>query len=105
MVDAVAHKGAGAIADSIFPIKVARYEQGELFVNRGETGELHVGAVWTLFAVGERIADPDTGRSLGSAEFPIGKVKIVRVNPGVSVAQPVGELKQAPKVGDILPKE
>jgi hypothetical protein len=105
MVSEVSRKAADDLADAVWPVKVVRYEQDQLFVNRGEGGELAVGETWTVYALGDDMIDPDTGAALGRSEFPIGKARVVRVAPDFTVAEPLGHLKQAPKVGDILRKD
>jgi hypothetical protein len=104
MVEEVSHKGADAISSS-WPIKVAVYENDQLFLNRGEGVGLKIGEEYTLFSTGEPLIDPDTQRSLGTTELVIGKVKIVRIEPMYSVAERIGELKQVPKKGDVLRKD
>jgi hypothetical protein len=64
-----------------------------------------IGEVWTVFSVGEPLEDPDTHRILGYSELSIGRIKVVRVEDEFSVAQPLGELKQMPKVGDIVRRD
>jgi hypothetical protein len=105
MVDEVCRRGADRIVSAVWPIKVVDYEEHELVLNRGEGGGLTAGDVGTLFAVGEQLRDPDTQRVLGRKEKLIGRVKVVRVTEEVSIAQPIGELKQAPKAGDIFRRE
>jgi hypothetical protein len=102
LVDDVSQKGGDTIADTIWPVKVVRYEQNELFVNRGEGAGIAVGETWTVFAVGDVMVDPDTKAEIGRTEFPLGKVRVTRVTPRFAVAQPIGDLKQSPKEGDIL---
>jgi len=103
MVDEVCRRGADGIVDAVWPIKVVTYEQNQLFLNRGQDGGMKVGEVWTLFSVGQPLEDPDTHTILGYRS--IGSIRVVRVANKFSVAQPLGELKEVPKPGDIVGKD
>ena len=98
----VALKGVNASVNYISPIQVIRVQAGDLFLNRGEGGGLKLGELWTLNSAGEDLIDPVTHESLGASETPLGSVKIVRIGPRFSVAQPVGKLSGAVKEGDVL---
>lgn len=102
MVDDVCRRGADGIVDAVWPVKVVTYEQNQLYLNRGQGGGLKVGQTWTVFAVLKPLEDPDTHRIIGNSEKELGRVKVVRVADEFSVAQPIGELKQEPKPGDIV---
>jgi hypothetical protein len=105
MADGVARQGGDRIVDAVWPVKVVSYKDNQLFLNRGQGAGVKVGEVWSVFAVGEPLEDPDTHLNLGPSELPIGRVKVVRVAEKFSVAQPLGELKQVPKAGDIVRRD
>lgn len=98
----VSLKATNAIVNYVYPIQVVRAEHGEIFLNRGEGGGLRVGDVWELESAGESLIDPTTNENLGSAESPLGRVRIIRVAPRFSVAQAVGKLTGDSKPGDVL---
>jgi hypothetical protein len=102
LVEEIATAGGAAIVGAVFPVKVGAYREGELFLNRGEGGGIHVGEIWEVYSAGESIVDPDTGEELGATETPIGRAEIVRVTPKFSVARPLEQLNQEPRTGDVL---
>lgn len=102
MAAKVVDAGAKAIVNTVYPISVAQFRSGQIFVNRGEGAGLVVGQEFDLYDLGEELIDPLTGQSLGSEEFAIGRVKIVRIAPRFSVAEPVGELAYDPAPGNVL---
>lgn len=102
MARTAAVKGARAMIDHFFPLTVVRAEGQSLFVNRGQAGGMAVGALYDVYAPGKELVDPVTRKSLGTAERRIGTVRITRVTPEFSVAEPVGELTEAPRAGAVL---
>jgi len=46
-----------------------------------------LGQIWTVFALGEVIKDPDTGENLGRNEAEIGTIKITRVTAKLSYGE------------------
>jgi len=102
LVEQAAQTAAEKIINAVFPILVIRTEGLQIFLNRGEGGGVRVGETRELFNAGEALIDPSTGESLGAAETPIGRVRIIRVTPRFSVAEPVGALTGQPKTGDVL---
>ncbi len=95
-------QAAARVTESILPIKVLKVAGDQIYLNRGKGSGLKPGQVLELMSVGEALVDPDTGESLGAAEFLIGKVKIVRMLPKYSVARAHGELQDQVRRGDIL---
>ncbi len=73
-----------------------------MFLNGGEGASLEVGDVKEVVSTSEEMINPATGKSLGSAEGSLGKVRITRISPKLSVAVPVGELGGEPKAGDTV---
>lgn len=63
---AVARKVAALITESVFPVKVVAVENGQVYLNYGET-MFAKGDVLTVYREGRSFVDPDTGLSLGSA--------------------------------------
>ena len=56
-------------------------------MNRGNDSGLHVGDVFDIFEPGEELVDPQTGESLGSTETEVGKARVVRINPKVTIVE------------------
>ncbi len=82
----LAEKIANRVADVIFPAKVLVKRDTQVTVNRGEGAGVTVGDVFTVFALGEEMIDPDTKESLGREEVKVGKVKIAEITPKFSKA-------------------
>jgi hypothetical protein len=102
MIDEAAEGAAEKVINSIFPVLVIRTDGRQIFLNRGEGGGVRVGETRALFKAGEALVDPSTGESLGAAETPLGRIKIVRVTARFSVAEPVGTLSAVPGAGDVV---
>jgi hypothetical protein len=102
LVSNVTQLGTNSIVNVIFPILVMKAKGRQIYLNRGKGGGLKVGEIMTLYSAGEELIDPSSGEVLGSEEMSIGKVRIKRVTPKFSIAVPVGDLDDDPKVGDII---
>ena len=83
---------ADQFVDSVYPMKVVKRDRrGQVFINRGKDGGLKIGQVYEVFYAGEELIDPDTGESLGASEEFVGKVKITRINPKMTIAKIIAE--------------
>ena len=83
----MAEKIATRIADVVFPAKVLIKRDNIVTINRGEGGGVAEGDIFTVYALGEELKDPDTGEILGREEVKMGKVKITQVNAKSSQAE------------------
>jgi len=83
----VADQIANRVADAAFPVRVLVKRDKQLTINRGEGAGVSVGQLWNVFAVGEKLVDPDTGEVLGMEEVLVGKARIVSVQPKFSTAE------------------
>ncbi|MDA1043830.1 MAG: hypothetical protein O3C57_01260 [Verrucomicrobia bacterium] len=83
----MAHQIANRVSDVIFPAKIIAKTGKIVTVNRGDGTGIERGQVWTAYAVGEALVDPDTKELLGAEEIPVGKVKVVNVTPKFSQAE------------------
>jgi hypothetical protein len=101
MAKAVAAQMADQLVDVVFPMKILNAEGNQVWINRGKDGGLHVGDVLKVFRPGVELIDPDTGENLGSAEHEIGKVKVTRVNPKFTIAEPE-TMAEPIEIGDIV---
>nr|WP_294565909.1 CsgG/HfaB family protein [uncultured Rhodopila sp.] len=100
LVRAITKKSVYEIGDRIFPMVVMQFKNNQVYLNRGEGTGIEVGDVKEVFSAGEDLVDPTTGKSLGSTEDSLGKIRITRVLPKISVGVPVSELLGTPKSGD-----
>lgn len=75
------------LIDVIYPAKVAAKMGTQVTINRGEGAGVKVGEVWTVFALGDEITDPDTGEKLGRNEAEIGTLTISRVTAKLSYGE------------------
>lgn len=83
MMDALSGQIGRAIVTDIFPVTVVAMNGDQVVLSQG--GEsLTVGQRWQAVYLGEELKDPQTGRSLGRLETPIGTVRIDRVSSQTS---------------------
>jgi len=75
------------LVDVIYPAKVAAKLGTQITINRGEGAGVKLGQVWTVFALGDEITDPDTGEKLGRNEAEIGTITITRVTAKLSYGE------------------
>ena len=80
----MAAKSAMRVMDVLYPAKIISLTGKQAIINRGDGTGIAKGQVWTIFATGEEMIDPDTGESLGSSEYPVGKLTISQVTPKFS---------------------
>lgn len=105
MAKTVSEKLADQVVSNLYPMKVVkRNDLSQVFINRGSDGGLKTGQVLEVFSAGEELIDPDTGISLGVSEEFLGKVKITRVNPKMTVAKILEEKGEGIVIGNILRK-
>lgn len=78
MMDKLSSQIGGAIVAEIFPVSVVALNGDQVVLSQG--GEsLEAGQYWQAVYLGEELKDPQTGRSLGRSELPIGTIRIDRV--------------------------
>ena len=65
--------------------KVLKVSPEGVYINCGERNNVHEGNVFSVYKVGEKFVDPDTGEDLGSEEKYLGKIKIVTVKDKLSI--------------------
>lgn len=79
MMDSLSGQIGSAIVTEIFPVTVVSLAGDQVVLSQG--GEsLQVGQRWQTVYLGDELKDPQTGRSLGRHELPIGTVRIDRVS-------------------------
>lgn len=90
---ALAKKLAVQMRTGLFPAIVASVDsaRGIVVLNTGKNDGILAGTLWTIFDSGDEIKDPATGKSLGSAEIPLGKIRIVSVQASLSVGKFISE--------------
>ncbi|QDU33545.1 Curli production assembly/transport component CsgG [Poriferisphaera corsica] len=77
-------KSANRVMDVLFPAKVIGLTGNFVTINRGDGTGITKDQVWTIYATGESMIDPDTGEELGAEEIPVGKIKVTQVTPKFS---------------------
>ncbi len=83
MMDSLAGQIGSAVVAEIFPVTVVSVEGDQVVLSQG--GEsLQTGQHWKAVYLGEEIKDPQTGRSLGRHEIPLGTIRIDRVSQRTS---------------------
>lgn len=77
---------SGDIVYGIFPLRIIQVNpNGEIFLNTGGS-LLSVGQILNVYKEGDKLFDPYTGESLGSAENNVGLIEISRVESRFSTA-------------------
>ena len=87
MTREMAQQIAGRVTDVVFPAKIMAITGKLATLTRGDGSGIEKGQVWTVYATGKQLVDPDTQEVLGVEEIPIGKVKVVNVTPKFSQAE------------------
>ena len=82
----VAKRSAALLAESIFPIRVVDVDEGDVYLNYGDS-ILTVGDQLEIIEEGADIVDIDSGLVLGSRESLLGKVEVTTTNTGFSIAK------------------
>jgi curli biogenesis system outer membrane secretion channel CsgG len=83
MMESFSSQMGKAIVGEIFPVTVVALTGDQAVLSQG--GEtLSAGQRWQAVALGEELKDPQTGRSLGRHEVPLGVVRIDRVSTQTS---------------------
>jgi hypothetical protein len=83
LMDQLSGKIGGAIVAEVFPVSVVSLNGDQVVLSQG--GEsLEVGQRWQAVNLGEELKDPQTGRSLGRNEMPVGIIRIDRVSSQTS---------------------
>jgi hypothetical protein len=78
---------ANRVADTIFPITVVTVRGKQIWINRGDDSGMKLGEIFEVFEPGEELFDPQTKESLGTTEALMGKAKVTRINPKVSIVE------------------
>ncbi|MBS0392958.1 MAG: hypothetical protein JSR23_17730, partial [Proteobacteria bacterium] len=79
MMDSLAGQIGGAVVTEIFPVTVVSMTGDQVVLSQG--GEsLQPGQHWQAVLLGEELKDPQTGRSLGRHELPLGTIRVDRVS-------------------------
>ncbi|MCJ0766069.1 CsgG/HfaB family protein [Variovorax terrae] len=83
MMDSFSGQIGGAIVTGLFPVTVVSMAGDQVVLSQG--GEsLQAGQRWQAVYLGEELKDPQTGRSLGRSETPVGVIRIDRVSAQTS---------------------
>ncbi|CAM3158430.1 hypothetical protein SPAN111604_07385 [Sphingomonas antarctica] len=102
MLRGAANQIASGLLTTIYPMKVAAVQSdGSLLLNYGE-GTVAPDTLLAIFAKGQVVIDPDTGRPLTSEGAQIGLARVTEVQTRFSKATPEGPFSQPPQVGYIV---
>lgn len=83
MMDSLSGQIGSAVVTEIFPVTVVAITGDQVVLSQG--GEsLQAGQHWQAVLLGEELKDPQTGRSLGHHEMPLGTVRVDRVSTQTS---------------------
>lgn len=75
------------VISGVFPVKIVKITDGEVYLNRGAGSILEVGSNMTVYSQGESLVDPDTGESLGSAEQAVAELEVTSIQDKFSKAK------------------
>jgi curli biogenesis system outer membrane secretion channel CsgG len=99
-----AERASTEILEAIYPLKIAAISgDGGVVLNEG-TGRVDEGDEFEVFAVGERLKDPDTGVEIGRQETWAATIKVTRVLPKAAYAAVVKQAAARILVGAICRK-
>ncbi|MBF0195733.1 MAG: hypothetical protein HQL71_14325 [Magnetococcales bacterium] len=114
MVEKVSKLGATAIFESAAAkfammsdetsLLVSMRKGNFIFLNKGRNGDVIVGEEYELLQSHGTLRDPRTGKVIGVAEVPLGRIRIIQVNQRNSIAKPIGQLLDTAKEGDVVRK-
>jgi len=99
LADSAAREIVEAMSQALFPVKLARVSEDEVYLNYGE-GFLGKGELLKVTSMGEGFLDPDTGEMLGAEETLIAIVQVESLRAKYSIASIIlqnGDLN----VGDV----
>ncbi len=83
MMSSLSGQIGGAVVSEIFPVTVVSLTGDQVVLSQG--GEsLKAGQRWEAVYLGDELKDPQTGRSLGRNEIPVGTIRIDRVSTQTS---------------------
>ncbi len=86
LAKAVSAQMADQFIATVFPMKIIKVKDGNVYLNRGKDGGLKKGDILDVYLAGEALIDPDTGDVLGAVEEYIGKIKVSKINPKFTIA-------------------
>ncbi len=76
------------LLDEIFPMKVVLVNESQVYINQGANNGVSLDDTYDVFRTGVTLVDPDTGITLGTEEFFVGSLKVIRVDAKMSIAVP-----------------
>jgi hypothetical protein len=73
--------------DQAWQGKIIKVDGGKVYLNAGSNMNIENNMVFTVFAKGEELIDPDTGLSLGSSMTRSGTIRVTQVSEKFSIGQ------------------
>lgn len=83
MMDTLSDQIGGAVVAEIFPVTVVSLQGDQVVLSQGGDS-LKAGQRWQAVYLGDELKDPQTGRSLGRNEVPVGTIRVDRVSSQTS---------------------
>lgn len=85
--------------------KVLKVSGNIVYIKPGSDGGVGIGDIFSIYRIGEKLIDPDTGLSLGSDEEQIGSIQIQKVVANGKAAKGIIIIGEGFKAGDIVRPE
>lgn len=92
---------AAKLNDVAFQGKILKVRDTDILVSASKETGVREGDVFTVYSIGEKLIDNETGRVVAVEEDDIGKIRITKVKAQYSEAVPVGDLDGV-KQGDVI---
>lgn len=105
MTESLGAQFATKLLETVFPTRVLQVVGDEIWINRGGESGISKDQEFVVYRPGEVLIDPYTKENLGTTESRIGKLKVVRINPKVSVGKIVDGDTITVAIGDIVRKQ
>lgn len=82
--------------------KIIMVQGGTIYIKPGSDAGVQVGDVFTVYAPGKELIDPDTGLSLGSEEQKVGTISVSSMVSGGKAAKAAIKMGSGFKKGDLV---
>lgn len=68
---------------------VSILNKNKIVINKGTSSGVRVGNVFSVYALGDEIIDPDDGQSLGRLNIPRGRGKVISVQEKMAIIESI----------------
>lgn len=97
----IARKIGQSALSNIYPARVVAIQSGQIVIGQGGS-TIQEGETVEVFALGDPIQDPYTGKLMAQVEIPIGRAVVTRVTPRVAYIEPEDGPLEGLSVGAIV---